>query len=220
MAQSKELTNAKARLRAALKKLKKIENSGDVQAIAEAQSKVDFEQKSIDELESITVIEGEDEIAEPPNALPTNKTSDNEEINILVQKSPKKRKNDLPQVSFRIDDERYQLLKQHVKHPVSSHLSSFESLADMTRSLNLADLEGDIHFIIKRTHQQLARFLEAAQAENSSNLPASERSMLKMQFFAYNANTDEEKAELIEKIKSIYEHIEAVNLYEFIDGDR
>ena len=45
----KDLANAKARLKAAQKKLSKIETSDDNQAIAAAQSKVDLEKEIIDD---------------------------------------------------------------------------------------------------------------------------------------------------------------------------
>ena len=47
----KELTNAKARFKAASKKLEKLEPLEDNQAIAEAQAKVDLEQEIIDDLQ-------------------------------------------------------------------------------------------------------------------------------------------------------------------------
>ena len=47
----KELTNAKARYKAASKKLTKLESSDDNQAIASAQAKVDLEQEIIDDLQ-------------------------------------------------------------------------------------------------------------------------------------------------------------------------
>ena len=47
----KDLTNAKARFKAAQKKMAKLENSEDNQAIAEAQTKLDKEQEIIDSLE-------------------------------------------------------------------------------------------------------------------------------------------------------------------------
>lgn len=47
----KDLTNAKARLKAAQKKMAKLENSEDNQAIAEAQTKLDKEQETIDSIE-------------------------------------------------------------------------------------------------------------------------------------------------------------------------
>ena len=70
-----------------------------------------------------------------------------------------KRKSDLPQVSFRTENQYYERLKQHVKHPESDRLSKFDLLADMSRRLNLSDLSGDIYFILRRNNQQLAQFL-------------------------------------------------------------
>lgn len=78
-----------------------------------------------------------------------------------------KRKSDLPQVSFRTEYLYYERLKQHVKYPVSDRLSKFDSLADMSRRLNLSDLNGDIYFILRRSNQQLARFLDTAQSDKS-----------------------------------------------------
>ena len=121
----KDLTNAKARLKAASKKLEKLESSGDNQAIAEAQAKVDLEQEIIDDLqqrllsetENVTAIVRKDdgsleEIAETETLT----TAKSEEVVIEEAKSLKevvslvpldnepaasnKRKSDLPQVSF------------------------------------------------------------------------------------------------------------------------
>lgn len=47
----KDLANAKARLKAALNKLEKLESSDDNQAIAAAQSKVDLEREIIEDIE-------------------------------------------------------------------------------------------------------------------------------------------------------------------------
>ena len=186
------MTNAKARFKAASKKLEKLEFSGDNQAIsfagarsaiAEAQAKVDLEQEIIDDLQqrlssetkNVTAIVRKDdgsleEVVET-ETLPMAKS---EEVVIEEAKSLKevislvpleneptasnKRKSDLPQVSFRTEDKYYERLKQHVKHPVSDRLSKFDSLADMSRRLNLSDLNGDIYFILRRSNQQLARF--------------------------------------------------------------
>ena len=60
----KDLANAKARFKAAQKKLTKLESSDDNQAIAQVQSKVDLEQEIIDDIE---------------NQLATRETVDNEE---------------------------------------------------------------------------------------------------------------------------------------------
>ena len=82
----------------------------------------------------------------------------------------------------------------------------------MTRKLNLADLNGDIYFIIERTNQQLARFLEASQSEQA-NLPASEKLMLRNTFIKFRADSDAEKVKLIEKIESLHQFIESLELY-------
>lgn len=181
----KDLTNAKARLKAASKKLEKLETSGDNQAIAEAQSKVDLEQEIIDDLQqriqfetkNITAIVRKDD-GSLEEIVETNPAAKAEELVIEEAKSLKevislvplddepttsnKRKSDLPQVSFRTEYPYYERLKQHVKHPESIHLSKFDSLADMSRRLNLSDLNGNIYFILRRSNQQLARFLDTA----------------------------------------------------------
>ena len=63
-----------------------------------------------------------------------------------------KRKSDLPQVSFRTENQYYERLKQHDKHPERDRLSKFDLLADMSRRLNLSDLSGDIYFILRRNN--------------------------------------------------------------------
>ncbi|MGV2831322.1 hypothetical protein [Myxosarcina sp. GI1(2024)] len=204
----KDLANAKARLKAALNKLEKLESSDDNQAIAAAQSKVDLEREIIEDIEKrlqnetknfTAIVRQEDgsldEIAED-NAPPISK----------------KRKRDLPQVSFRTDEEYYERLKIHYQNPVSSHLSTFDNLADMTRKLNLADLKGDIYFGIERTNQQLARFLEAIKSDKSL-LPSSEKLMLRNTFIKFQADSDAEKAKLVEKIESLHQFIKSLELY-------
>ena len=233
----KDLTNAKARLKAASKKLEKLETSGDNQAIAEAQSKVDLEQEIIDDLQqriqfetkNITAIVRKDD-GSLEEIVETNPAAKAEELVIEEAKSLKevislvplddeptassKRKSDLPQVSFRTEDKYYERLKQHVKHPESDRLSKFDSLADMSRRLNLSDLNGDIYFILRRSNQQLARFLDTAQS-NKSELSADDKSMLRNTFIAFNADTDADKTKLIEQLSGLHQFIKSLDLYRF-----
>ena len=108
----------------------------------------------------------------------------------------------------------YERLKQHVKYPESDRLSKFDSLADMSRRLNLSDLNGDIYFILRRSNQQLARFLDTAQLDKSE-LSADDKSMLRNTFIAFNADTDADKAKLIDSLKSLRQFIESLDLYRF-----
>ena len=233
----KELTNAKARLKAASKKLTKLEPLEDNQAIAEAQSKVDLEQEIIDDLEKriqsqtdrVTAIVRKDD-GSLEEIVETSPAAKAQELIIEEAKSLKevislvpldneptisnKRKTDLPQVSFRTEYPYYERLKQHVKHPVSDRLSKFDSLADMSRRLNLSDLNGDIYFILRRSNQQLARFLDMAQLDKSE-LSADDKSMLRNTFIAFNADTDADKTKLIEQLSRLRQFIESLNLYRF-----
>lgn len=220
----KDLSNAKARLKAAQKKLSKIETSEDNQAIAEAQSKVDLEEEIIDDLEQRIQNETDNVVAivREENGSLTNVIEDaksiKEVINLLPlnNKSNTSKKRDLPQVSFRTEDVIYQKLKQHVKHPESNHLSTFDSLADMSRRLNLSDLNGSIYFILKRTNQQLARFLDVAKADKSE-LQANQKLMLRNAFINFHADTDADKIKLIEHLENLHQFIETLNLYSFED---
>lgn len=209
----KDLYNAKARLKAAQKKLSKLESSNDNQAIAIAQSKVDLEREIIEDIEK--------RLLEPDNvtAIVRNEDGSLKEIveDNVANNAPsnsKKRKRDLPQISFRTEEERYQDLKLHYQNPASHHLSSFDNLADMTRTLNLADLAGDIHFIIKRTHQQLARFIDAAQSDKSV-LSESEKQMLRNTFINFYADSDADRTKLIEKLENLHQFIKSLDLYRF-----
>ena len=237
----KELTNAKARLKAASKKLEKLESSEDNQAIASAQAKVDLEQEIIDDLqqrllsetENVTaIVRKDDGSLEEIVETETTSVAKSEELVIEEAKSLKevislvplddesttssKRKSDLPQVSFRTENQYYERLKQHVKYPESDRLSKFDSLADMSRRLNLSDLNGDIYFILRRSNQQLARFLDIAQLDKSE-LSANDKSMLRNTFIAFNADTDADKAKLIDSLKSLRQFIKSLNLYRFED---
>ena len=230
----KDLSNAKARLKAASKKLEKLEYSEDNQAIAEVQSKVDLEQEIIDDLQqriqsetkNVTAIVRKDD----GSLVENNPAAKSEELVIEEAKSLKevislvslddeptasnKRKSDLPQVSFRTEYPYYERLKQHVKHPVSNRLSKFDSLADMSRRLNLSDLNGDIYFILRRSNQQLARFLDTSRLDKSE-LSADDKSMLRNTFIAFNADTDADKAKLIEQLSGLHQFIESLDLYRF-----
>ena len=233
----KELTNAKARLKAASKKLTKLESSDDNQLIAEAQAKVNLEQEIIDDLQqriqsetdNVTAIIRKDD-GSLEEIVENNPTDKSEELIIEDAKSLKevislvplddepttssKRKSDLPQVSFRTENKYYERLKQHVKYPESDRLSKFDSLADMSRRLNLSDLNGDIYFILRRSNQQLARFLDTAQLDKLE-LSADDKSMLRNTFMAFNADTDADKAKLIDSLNNLRQFIESLNLYRF-----
>ena len=231
----KELTNAKARLKAASKKLEKLEPLEDNQAIAEAQAKVDLEQEIIDDLQQriqndtdkVVAIIREDNgnltnvVETQPEELVIEEAKSLKEVISLVPlddepTTSNKRKSDLPQVSFRTDNQYYERLKQHVKHPKSDRLSKFDSLADMSRRLNLSDLNCDIYFILRRSNQQLARFLDTAQLDKSE-LSADDKSMLRNTFMAFNADTDADKAKLIDSLNNLRQFIESLNLYRFED---
>ena len=234
----KDLANAKARFKAAQKKLTKLESSDDNQAIsfagarsaiAEAQGKVDLEQEIIDDIQKrlqsetnnvTAIVRNEDgSLSEVTNAAINDAvTEDSESSNQTptnkVPSNSKKRKRDLPQVSFRIEEERYQDLKLHYQHPVSHHLSPFDNLADMTRSLNLADLDCDLFFILKRTNQQLARFLDVAKL-NKSELQANQKQMLRNTSIKFHADSDTDKEKLVDKLGQLHQFIESLDLYEF-----
>ena len=229
----KELTNAKARLKAASKKLEKLEPLEDNQAIAEAQAKVDLEQEIIDDLQQriqndtdkVVAIIREDNgnltnvVETQPEELVIEEAKSLKEVISLVPlddepTTSNKRKSDLPQVSFRTDNQYYERLKQHVKHPKSDRLSKFDSLADMSRRLNLSDLNCDIYFILRRSNQQLARFLDTAQLDKSE-LSADDKSMLRNTFIAFNADTDADKTKLIDSLNRLSQFIESLNLYRF-----
>ena len=229
----KELTNAKARYKAASKKLEKLEPLGDNQLIAEAQAKVDLEQEIIDDLQQriqndtdkVVAIIREDNgnltnvVETQPEELVIEEAKSLKEVISLVPLDNEpttfnKSKTDLPQVSFRTENQYYERLKQHVKHPESDRLSKFDSLADMSRRLNLSDLTGDIYFILRRSNQQLARFLDTAQLDKSE-LSANDKSMLRNIFMAFNADTDADKAKLIEQLSRLHQFIESLNLYRF-----
>ena len=229
----KELTNAKARYKAASKKLEKLEPLGDNQLIAEAQAKVDLEQEIIVDLQQriqndtdkVVAIIREDNgnltnvVETQPEELVIEEAKSLKEVISLVPLDNEpttfnKSKTDLPQVSFRTENQYYERLKQHVKHPESDRLSKFDSLADMSRRLNLSDLTGDIYFILRRSNQQLARFLDTAQLDKSE-LSANDKSMLRNIFMAFNADTDADKAKLIEQLSRLHQFIESLNLYRF-----
>lgn len=133
----KELTNAKARHKAASKKLEKLEPLEDNQLIAEAQVKVDLEQEIIDDLQQrindtdkVVAIIREDNgnltnvVETQPEELVIEEAKSLKEVISLVPlddepTTSNKRKSDLPQVSFRTENQYYERLKQHVKHAES-----------------------------------------------------------------------------------------------------
>ena len=212
----KDLSNAKARFKAAQKKMKKLENSDDNQTMAEAQAKLDKEQEIIDSLEKQLATRETVNNEEPKSfkeiiALVNTEETDFEDSR--SNSSNKRKSKDNPQVSFRTDEAIYQRLKEHIKHPDSKHLKPYLSMADMSRTLNLADLEGNIHFIIKRTQQQLARFLDAAK--DKSELQVSEKQMLRNTFINFHADRDDDKTKLIEKLENLHQFIESLDLYGF-----
>ena len=205
----KDLTNAKARFKAAQKKMAKLENSEDNQAIAEAQTKLDKEQEMIDSIEKQLATREAVNNEEPKSfkeiiALVNTEEPDNEE-----SRSNKRRSKDNPQVSFRTDEVIYQRLKEHIKNPDSKHLKPYLSMADMSRTLNLSDLYCDLYFIIHRTKQQLARFIELAR-KDPSELSVEDKEILRSQYRNYYAVTDEEKAQLVKTMQDLHDYINSL----------
>ncbi len=162
----KDLTNARARYKAAQKKIAKLENSEDNQAIAEVQIKLDKEQETIDSIEKQLATRETVDDDEPKSFKEIIALVNPQELDYEDSRSIRKSK-DNPQVSFRTDELIYQRLKEHIKHPDSKHLKPYLSMADMSRTLNLSDLYCDLYFIIHRTKQQLARFLELSRKDPS-----------------------------------------------------
>ena len=79
-------------------------------------------------------------------------------------------------------------------------------MADMSRTLNLSDLYCDLYFIIHRTKQQLARFLELAR-KDPSELSVEDKEILRSQYRNYYADTDEEKAQLVKTMQELHDYI-------------
>ena len=115
----KDLTNAKARFKAAQKKIAKLENSEDNQAIAEAQVKLDKEQEIIDSLEKQLATRETVHNEEPKSFKEIIALVNTEETDLEDSRSTRRSK-DNPQVSFRTDVVIYQRLKEHIKHPASN----------------------------------------------------------------------------------------------------
>ena len=205
----KDLTNAKARFKAAQKKMAKLENSEDNQTIAEAQVKLDKEQEIIDSLEkqlaTRKTIDNEEEPKSFKEIIALVKT---EELDDESSRSTRRSK-DNPQVSFRTDEVIYQRLKEHIKNPASKHLKPYLSMADMSRTLNLSDLYCDLYFIIHRTKQQLARFIELAR-KDPSELTMEEKEILRSQYRNYYADTDEEKLQLVQTMEQLHDYINSL----------
>ena len=201
----KDLTNAKARYKAASKKLEKLESSGDNQAIAEAQTKLDKEQEIIDSIEKQLATRETVDYDEPKSIKEVIALVNTEELDDEDYPSTRRSK-DNPQVSFRTDEVIYQRLKEHIKHPASKHLKPYLSMADMSRTLNLSDLYCDLYFIIHRTKQQLARFIELAR-KDPSELSMEDKEILRSQYRNYYADTDEEKAQLIKTMQELHDYI-------------
>ena len=201
----KDLANAKARFKAAQKKMAKLENSEDNQAIAEAQVKLDKEQEIIDNLEKQLATRETVDSEEPKSFKEIIALVNTEEPDDESSRSTRRSK-DNPQVSFRTDEVIYDRLKQHIKHPDSKHLKPYLSMADMSRTLNLSDLYCDLYFIIHRTKQQLARFIELA-TKTPSELTMEDKEILRSQYRNYYADTDEEKAQLVKTMQELHDYI-------------
>ncbi len=202
----KDLINAKARFKAAQKKMAKLENSEDNQAIAEAQAKLDKEQETIDSLEKQLATRETVDNEEPKSFKEIIALVNTEETDLEDSSRSTRRSKDNPQVSFRTDEVIYQRLKEHIKHPDSKHLKPYLSMADMSRTLNLSDLYCDLYFIIHRTKQQLARFIELAR-KDPSELTMEDKEILRSQYRNYFADTDEEKAQLVKTMQELHDYI-------------
>ena len=206
----KDLANAKARFKAAQKKMAKLENSEDNQAIAEAQTKLDKEQETIDSLEKqLATRETVNNDDEPKSFKEIIALVNTEETDLEDSSRSTRRSKDNPQVSFRTDEVIYQRLKEHIKHPASKHLKPYLSMADMSRTLNLSDLYCDLYFIIHRTKQQLARFIELA-TKDPSELTMEDKEILRSQYINYYADTDEEKAQLVKTMQELHDYINSL----------
>ena len=204
----KDLTNAKARFKAASKRLEKLESSGNNQAIAEAQTKLDKEQEIIDSLEKQLATRETVDNEEPKSFKEIIALVNTEEPDEESSRNTRKSK-DNPQVSFRTDEVIYQRLKEHIKHPNSKHLKPYLSMADMSRTLNLSDLYCDLYFIIHRTKQQLARFIELSR-KDPSELTMEDKEILRSQYRNYYADTDEEKAQLVKTMQDLHDYINSL----------
>ena len=204
----KDLTNAKARFKAASKRLEKLESSGNNQAIAEAQTKLDKEQEIIDSLEKQLATRETVDNEEPKSFKEIIALVNTEEPDEESSRNTRKSK-DNPQVSFRTDEVIYQRLKEHIKHPASKHLKPYLSMADMSRTLNLSDLYCDLYFIIHRTKQQLARFLELSR-KDPSELTMEDKEILRSQYINYYADTDDEKALLVKTMQDLHDYINSL----------
>ena len=209
----KDLTNAKARYKAAFKKLEKLESLGDNQAIAEAQVKLDKEQEIIDSIEK--QLATSETVEEEPKSFKEIIALVNTQEPDLEDSRSIRRSKDNPQVSFRTDEVIYQRLKEHIKHPASRHLKPYLSMADMSRTLNLSDLYCDLYFIIHRTQQQLARFIELAR-KDPSELTMEDKEILRSQYRNYSADIDEEKAQLVKTLQELHDYINSLTtLYRY-----
>ena len=205
----KDLTNAKARFKAAQKKIAKLENSEDNQAIAEAQTKLDKEQEIIDNLKKQLATRETVDYEEPKSFKEIIALVNTEEPDYEDSRVNKRKSKDNPQVSFRTDEVIYDRLKEHIKYPTSKHLKPYLSMADMSRTLNLSDLYCDLYFIIHRTKQQLARFLELAR-KDPSDLTMEDKEILRSQYRNYYADTDEEKAQLVKTMQDLHDYINSL----------
>ena len=202
----KDLANAKARFKAASKRLEKLEPLGDNQAIAEAQTKLDKEQEIIDSIEKQLATREAVDNEKPKSFKEIIALVNTEETDLEESSRSTRRSKDNPQVSFRTDEVIYQRLKEHIKHPASKHLKPYLSMADMSRTLNLSDLYCDLYFIIHRTKQQLARFIDLAR-KDPSELSVEDKEILRSQYRNYYADTDEEKAQLVKTMQDLHDYI-------------
>ena len=202
----KDLSNANARFKAAQKRMAKLENSEDNQAIAEAQAKLDKEQETIDSIEKQLATRETVYNEEPKSFKEIIALVNTEETDLEDSSRSTRRTKDNPQVSFRTDEVIYQRLKEHIKNPASKHLKPYLSMADMSRTLNLSDLYCDLYFIIHRTKQQLARFIELAR-KDPSELTMEDKEILRSQYRNYYADTDEEKAQLVKTMQELHDYI-------------
>ena len=82
-------------------------------------------------------------------------------------------------------------------------------MADMSRTLNLSDLYCDFYFIIHRTKQQLARFIELSR-KDPSELTMEDKEILRSQYRSYYADTDEEKAQLVKTMQDLHDYINSL----------
>jgi benzoyl-CoA reductase/2-hydroxyglutaryl-CoA dehydratase subunit BcrC/BadD/HgdB len=64
-------------------------------------------------------------------------------------------------------------------------------------------------FIIHRTKQQLARFIELA-TKDPSELTMEDKEILRSQYTSYYADTDEEKLQLVQTMQQLHDYINSL----------